>query len=350
MNVFLVDIVEPRVREPESNARMAELESLVNTFGGFVVLHTIQRRKKPYYKLYIGSGKLEEIAEEMKEQNAELLILGNILKPRQLYQVNEFLRPYGMKAWDRVDLILKIFDKHANTAEAKMQIELASIKHMGPRIFGMGMELSKQGAGIGTKGIGETNTEIMKRHLKEKTRLIEKKLLEYGKMRRMHRERRIKNQVPSVGIVGYTNAGKSSLLNSLTKKEVLAENKLFATLGTTAAMMFVFPEEGGLGREIMLHDTIGFIRDLPPQLIKAFRSTLEDSIETDILLHVLDASDPEMDRKMYIVNDILDEIGATQPRFLVLNKMDLLSVEEQESVMEKYAKLSPISVSADEKL
>lgn len=166
----------------------------------------------------------------MQKEGASLLIIGNILRPSQVYMLNEKMRDAKIEVWDRVDLILKIFDKHADSTEAKLQIELAAIRHMGPRIFGMGMELSRQGGGIGTKGIGETNTEIMKRHLKERVYKVQQKLEEYAKMRKLHRESRSRKSLPVVGIVGYTNAGKSSLLNLCTKKNVLAANKLFATL------------------------------------------------------------------------------------------------------------------------
>jgi len=326
LRVFLVDIVSPKVPKIILDDRMRELENLVNTYGGLVLLQKFQRREHPDLKTYIGKGKLQEIIQEMQEMDANLLIIGNILKPRQLYEIAEQLGPLGIKVRDRVDLILKIFGKHAEWMEARLQIELASIKHMWPRIFGMGMELSRQGAGIWTSGIGETNTERMKRHLKGKQFKIRKKLAEYAKMRELHRQSRRKKNFPTVGIVGYTNAGKSSLLTLLTKKEVLREDKLFATLGTNVAKMFVFTEpEKWIGKEILLNDTIGFIRELPPQLIDAFSSTLEDSIESDILLQVIDASDPFVHERIAVVNEILDQIGAKQARFMVFNKIDLIS-------------------------
>ncbi len=319
---------------------MAELEKLVQTFGGYVILEAIQKKQVPDYSTYVGKWKLTTISQQMAEQDADILIIGNILKPRQLYRINEKLREASKKAWhimkarDRVDLILKIFDKHANTTEAKLQIELAAIKHMWPRIFGMGMELSKQWWWIGVKWIGETNTEIMKRHLQDSRLMIQKKIDEYSSMRTAHRQRRKKNQVKSVWIVWYTNAWKSSLMNSLTNKEVLAENKLFATLWTTATKLFIQTDSVlGTGENVLLHDTIWFIRDLPPQLIQAFQSTLEDSIETDLLLHVVDISDPDHVQKIWIVDEILDTIWATQKRVLVYNKIDALSKEDVDAVI-----------------
>lgn len=186
----------------------------------------------------------------------------------------------------------------------------------------------------------------MKRHLKDKVKKIEVKLLEYEKMRKLHRESRMKKGMPTVGIVGYTNSGKSSLLNAMTRKGVLAENKLFATLGTNVGKTYLITDPStGLGKEILLNDTIGFIRDLPPKLIKSFASTLEDSIESELLLHVVDASDPHIDERMEVVNEVLEEIGATQKQILVFNKIDLLDSEQLKELQEKYQNLNPVRVS-----
>ena len=329
LRVFLVDIMPLKTDEKEAEARMNELENLVQTFGWVVIVKAIQKKQIPDYKTYIWSGKLEEIVFDMQRYHADVLVIGNILKPRQVFTISEKLREDKLDVRDRVDLILKIFDKHASSAEAKLQIELASIKHMWPRIFGMWMELSRQWWWIGTKWIGETNTERMKRHLKEKVLVIKKKLQEYEKMRSLHRTRRKRVSLPMIWIVGYTNAGKSSLLNLLTGKWVLVEDKLFATLWTHVGKLFLFTDyEKWQGKEVLLNDTIGFIRDLPPQLIEAFSSTLEDSIESDFLLHVVDMSDPQRQRKVSIVHEILDSIGANQTRIAVCNKIDRLSVDE----------------------
>lgn len=330
LKVFLVDIVTKETSLVLLEDRMNELESLVETYGGLVVLKKYQKKDKPDYRTYVGKGKLEEIIADMQRLGANLLIIGNVMKPSQIFQINEQLRPIGAKVRDRIDLILKIFDKHAVSMESRLQVELAAIRHMWPRIFGMGMELSRQwgnsGGGWGaTRGLGETNTERMKRHLKVQIMKIEKELKEYEQMRKLHRESRIKKWMPTVGIVGYTNTGKSSLLNVMTKKWILAENKLFATLGTHVGNLYIITDPTtGKGKEVLLNDTIGFIRDLPPKLIKSFSSTLEDSIESDLLLHVIDASDPFIEERIGIVNHILDEIGAKQKRIMVFNKIDLL--------------------------
>lgn len=353
MKVYLVDIVTKDTKLDILEDRMRELENLVETYGGLVILKKYQKKDQPDYQTYVGSGKLEEIMADMVRLDANLLIVGNVLKPSQIYHLNELLRPIKAEARDRVDLILKIFGKHAESMESRLQIELASIRHMWPRIYGMGMELSRQWGSSGsgwwaTRGIGETNTERMKRHLKEKTLKIEKELKEYEKMRKLHREWRIRKGMPTVGIVGYTNAGKSSLLNSLTKKWVLAENKLFATLWTHVGNVYIMDPETGLGKEVLLNDTIGFIRELPPKLIKSFSSTLEDSIESDLLLHVIDASDPFIQERIDVVDEILDKIWAKQKRINVFNKIDLIDEQQLAELKKHYPEKDNVRISIQE--
>ena len=366
LRVFLVDIVTKDTNTELLEDRIKELENLVETYGWLVILKKFQKRDTPDYKTYVGKGKLEEIMADMQRLDANLLIVGNVMKPSQIYQINELLRPIGAKVRDRIDLILKIFDKHATGMEARLQIELAAIRHMWPRIFGMGMELSRQGGNSGwgwgaSRGIGETNTERMKRHLKVQVLKIEKELKEYEKMRKLHRDSRIKKGMPTVGIVGYTNTGKSSLLNVMTKKWILAENKLFATLWTHVGKVYIMknPETGECnrtkwgspaerGKEVLLNDTIGFIRDLPPKLIKSFSSTLEDSIESELLLHVIDASDPFIDERISIVNHILDEIWAKQKRIMVFNKIDLLDKTQLAELKKHFPQKENVRVSVKE--
>lgn len=364
LKVFLVDLVDKQTNREILEDRMRELENLVNTYGGVVVLQKYQKKDHPDLRTYVGKGKLEEIIADMLRLEANLLVIGNALKPAQIYAINEKLREVSeehnlkdkMVAWDRIDLILKIFEKHAESGEARLQIELAAIKHMGPRIYGMGMELSRQwgssGSGGGaTRGIGETNTERMKRHLKEKVLKIEKKLVEYQQMRKLHRDSRKKKGMPTIWIVGYTNAGKSSLLNALTNKGVLAENKLFATLGTNVGKCYLITNpETWLGKEVLLNDTIGFIRDLPPKLIKSFSSTLEDSIESDLLLHVIDVSDIFVQERIEVVHQVLSDIGAHQPKILVFNKLDQASDEQIAMLREKYVDYECVFISVKEKM
>ncbi len=349
LKVFLVDIVDKQTNTDFLKDRILELENLVKTYWWVVILEKYQKRDKPDNKTYVWKWKLEEIIEDMQKLWANLLIIWNILKPRQVYEISEKLRPLWIKVRDRVDLILKIFWKHADSMEARLQIELASIRHMGPRIFWMWMELSRQWWWIWTSWIWETNTEIMKRHLKEKIYKIKKKLNEYEKMRTLHRNSRKKKNLPIVWIVWYTNAGKSSLLNSLTKKNVLAENKLFATLWTNVWKLFIRTDkEKWIWKEILLNDTIWFIRDLPPQLIEAFSSTLEDSIESNILLHIIDSSDNFIENKIKIVEDILQKIWATQKKIMVFNKIDIISKEKLNILKKRYSDTDNIFISANQ--
>lgn len=360
LRVFLVDLVDKNTSKEILSDRMRELENLVETYGWVVVLQKYQKKDIPDAKTYVWKWKLDEIIQDMLRLQANLLIVWNALKPAQIFQINEKLRLVSeehnldpkMEARDRVDLILKIFEKHATSWESRLQIQLAAIKHMGPRIYRMWMDLSKQwwaaswwwnGA---TRWLWETNTERMKRHLQEQTLKIDKKLEEYAKMRKLHRDARIKKWMPTVWIVWYTNAWKSSLLNGLTKKWVLAENKLFATLGTNVWNLYVMSDPvTGRGKEILLNDTIGFIRDLPPKLIKSFSSTLEDSIESDLLLHVIDSSDPFISERINVVHDVLKDIWANQKKILVFNKIDLIDNDKIEELKSMFSNNDKVFVS-----
>ncbi len=338
IKVFIAEVITSSAQKKLVEQRIEELEQLVSTYWWLTVVKSVQQRAKPNYRTYVWSWKLEEIIDDMKLCGATLLIFWNILKPGQIYNVNEILREASkdeeeiFQARDRVDLILKIFDRHAKSSEARLQIELASIKHMWPRIFGMGMELSRQWWWIGTSWIGETNTEIMRRHLRTRRRQTETQLERYEHVREVHRQARKKRHLPTIWLVWYTNAWKSSLMNALTNKGVLVENKLFATLWTDVGKLYV-PSLSWKGKEILINDTIWFIRDLPPSLIQAFKSTLEDSIEADILFHVIDAADELWYDKIRVVDSILDSIHAEQKRVYVFNKIDLL--EDQESIMKE---------------
>ena len=345
LRVFIADLLPYSEITPEQMTdRMEEVENLVNTYGWVVILKHIQKKSRPDYNTYIWAWKLEEIMLEMQSEKANILIFGNILKTHQIYKINESLRSIWAKAWDRVDLILKIFERHAKSTESLLQIELASIRHMWPRIFGMWMELSKQWWGIWTRWKWETNTEIMKRYLRRREITIKKDLEKFKKVRRLHRNSRTKKGLTTIWIVGYTNAWKSSLLNSLTNKKVLTEDKLFATLWTSVGKMWIKTNDYKW-KEILLNDTIWFIKDLPPNLIDAFSSTLEDSIESDLLFYVVDASDFKISEKIKIVDDILDNIWATQERIYVFNKIDKLSKKEVIKIKKEFSYLDPIFVS-----
>jgi GTP-binding protein HflX len=346
---ILIDVIPPSMDERTAKRRIEELELLTKTYGGMIIIKLMQKKGTPDYRTYLGGGKMEEIIELANKEKAEVLIINNLLKPGQMFNVNEALRKakLNMQAWDRVDLILKIFDRHAKTAEAKLQIKLAAIHHMGPRIYGMGMELMQQKGGTSTRGgQGETNTELMKRHLFEQEQKIKRDLERVNVARKGHRARRDRVGLKTVSVVGYTNAGKSSLLNALTKKGAYVANALFATLDTHVGKIWI-PTKDGRGKEILISDTIGFIQDLPPQLIDAFRSTLDETIDADLLLHVIDVSDKHVHEKIKEVEQVLKQIGADAiPKIYVFNKMDLVKRKPAKIVKDEYEAFQPAFVSA----
>jgi len=344
---ILIDLIDPRMTKSQSEERLRELEELVNTYGGIVVVKEYQRRFAPHPRTFIGPGKAAELAEEGKQLGVKLLIVNDRLKSKQTYELQGILKPAGIEVWDRLDLILKIFAKHAQTTEARLEIELAGIRHMGPRIFGMGLELSRQGGGIGTSGIGETNIERMKRHLKEKERKIVEKIKQYENVRAGHRQDRRRRGLKTVSVVGYTNAGKTSLLNVLTGRKEYVANQLFATLDTRVGELYL-PERQ---EKILLSDTIGFIKDLPPELLHAFKSTLSEAIESDLLLHVIDISDPLMFMKIKVVEDVLNELGVGEtPKIYVFNKLDLKPKIKRTEIKKTFKNFTPVFVSAEKRV
>ncbi|MBU0540317.1 GTPase HflX [Patescibacteria group bacterium] len=346
---ILVDVIPPKLDKHTAERRLFELESLTATFGGITVVKIIQKRSVPDYRTYVGSGKVEEIIQAAKTEKANLVIINNLLKPKQMFCLGELLRPHEISVWDRIDLILKIFQKHATTAEAKLQIKLAAVRHMGPRIFGMGMEMMQQAGGIGTRGIGETNTEIMKRHLSDQERQLKKQLERVARSRAEHRRSRDRRGLKTVSIIGYTNAGKSSLLRALTKKGAYVADELFATLDTRIGSLWFPNPDGDGGTKVLLSDTIGFIQDLPLDLISAFRSTLDETVDAELLLHIIDAGDEHIEEKIREVDAILEQLGVgATPRLHVLNKIDLISPERCAELKRAFEDRDPILVSAQE--
>ncbi len=302
---------------------MAELKLLAETAGSEVLEGLVQRRLRPDPATYIGRGKVAEVAEVVHATGADTVICDGELEPAQLRNLEDRVK---VKVVDRTALILDIFAQHAKSAEGKAQVELAQLQYLKQRLRGWGGNLSRQvggraagGAGIGGRGPGETKIETDRRRIHTRIAMLRRKLREMDATREGKRAERRRNQVPSVAIVGYTNAGKSSLLNRLTGAGVLVEDALFATLDPTTRRT-----ETADGRVYTLTDTVGFVRHLPHDLVEAFRSTLEESAQADLLLHVVDASDPDPEGQIAAVNTVLAEIGASQvPELLVLNKADL---------------------------
>lgn len=299
---------------------MIELKELTRTAGGQVAATLIQGKEQIDPRWYIGKGKVEELRALVNETGAHLVIFNDELSPIQVRNLEEKL---DCRILDRTQLILDIFALRARSKEGKLQVELAQLEYQLPRLTGKGVEMSRLGGGIGTRGPGETRLETDRRHIRRRITEIKNQLLDVKRHRKLLRERRKKNEVFQVVLVGYTNAGKSTILNRLSSADTLAEDKLFATLDPLSRKV-VLPG----GQTMIITDTVGFIQDLPHHLVAAFRSTLEEALEADLILHVVDASNEEFPIHIEVVEKILEELGAASiPQMIVFNKMDL--VQEQ---------------------
>jgi GTPase len=333
-NILLINLFPPTYSVEQARNEAAEMYQLVSSLGDCVVVDMLNQRGYPAKGAYIGTGKALEAVEKVKETGSTIVLLNGIAKPRQLYTlVTTFERmKCPVQVWDRIDLILRIFEKHAHTAEARLQIELAHMRHMGPRIYGMGHVLSQQAGGIGTRGIGETNVELMKRHWRDAIGTVRKKLEVLEKTRKQQIAARKKTGKITVSIIGYTNAGKTTLYNVLTKKNKYADNVLFATLDSTVGLVYL----PNIQQEVFVSDTIGFIRHLPPSLIDAFTSTLMESVYADVLMHVVDGSSPEWREHYQAVAEIKTSLGIEEkPEILVVHKCDALSTEQRETLKQE---------------
>ena len=294
---------------------MEELTELATTAGAGVVGSIIQRREHPEAATFLGTGKLAELIWFCKDRSADLIIADGELTPTQGRTLEKLT---DCRVIDRTMLILDIFAAHARTGEGKLQVELAQLRYQLPRLAGQGTVLSRLGGGIGTRGPGETKLETDRRHIRRRIQKLEEQLAELEKRRDLQRKRRRKTGVVTVAIVGYTNAGKSTLMNALTDAGVLTENKLFATLDPTSRAL-TLPD----GREVMLVDTVGLIRRLPHKLVEAFKSTLEAAAEADLILNVCDASDDHANEQLEVTKSLLNELGCGDtPTITVMNKCD----------------------------
>lgn len=304
----------------DTEESLDELEELAKTAGAITVAKVIQNRESIHPGTYIGKGKIEEVKELIYELDATGVVCDDELSPAQLNNLEEEL---DTKVIDRTVMILDIFAKHASTREGKIQVELAQLKYRSSRLVGLGKSLSRLGGGIGTRGPGEKKLEVDRRIIRDRISQLNKELNDVKQARETARKQRSQNLVPVVAIVGYTNAGKSTLLNTLTNAGVLEEDKLFATLDPTTRSLLLES-----GQQILLTDTVGFIRKLPHHLIDAFRSTLEEAKYADIILHVVDSSSDTMFTQMHIVYETLENLGVKdKPIITAFNKQDKLETE-----------------------
>ncbi len=304
-----------------TDASLEELEALLETAGGFCTGKVLQNRHAPDAHSFIGEGKAQEVRMLVEATASTMVVFDNELNPGHIRALEEIL---GVTVLDRSALILDIFAQRAKTKEGRLQVELAQYKYLLPRLSGMGRSLSRQGGGIGTRGPGETKLESDKRHIRERINRLQGELEQVRQVRGVQRERRRKNSVPVVAIVGYTNAGKSTLLNQLTKAGIPANNRLFDTLDTTSRQLSVSDN-----LDVILSDTVGFISKLPHHLVDAFRATLEELEYADLLLHVIDSADPDRDAHIQVVNTLIAKLAKPGTPVLELyNKADLVTPAE----------------------
>ena len=313
----MIAVLPDDVSEEDAEASMAELGRLLDTAGAVGVVSMIQRRPHPENRTYLGSGKCAELKLLCENEKITLVVADAELSPMQIRNLEDELE---VRVIDRSMLILDIFALHAGSGEGKLQVEIAQLKYTIPRLTGKGTELSRLGGGIGTRGPGESKLETDRRHLRRRIQALEEQLKNLEGARATQRAARERSGIFRMAIAGYTNAGKSTLLNALTGAGVLSEDKLFATLDPTTRK-FALPS----GREVLLTDTVGFIRNLPHHLIRAFRSTLDEVKYADAIIILADATDPYNDEQLAVTRDLIVELGAAdKPVLLVYNKCDLL--------------------------
>ncbi|MCB9643337.1 MAG: GTPase HflX [Myxococcales bacterium] len=312
---LLVGVYPPD--QQDVDARMDELHELARSAGLYVMTRVIQRREQPDHRYLLGQGKIESLVLRSMQLGVDILVFDTDLSPTQSRNIADMT---DLKIIDRTQLILDIFAQHAHSRDGKIQVELAQLKYLLPRLNRLNKAMSRLTGGIGGRGPGETKLEINRRRARERISRLETLLSQVSQRRKLRRSRRLRSQIPIVSVVGYTNAGKSTLVNTLTHSDVYVEDRLFSTLDPVSRKLR-FPEE----RELILTDTVGFIRDLPPELVAAFHATLEESADSDLLLHVVDIDDPSIEERIQAVHRILEQLELHEiPRLCVLNKVDLM--------------------------
>lgn len=328
---------------PEATARLDELSELVRSAGATVAARSLQQRSGPDARTLVGEGKLQELVSLAYHEDADLLVFDRELSPAQAREIEQIT---NLKVLDRTQVILDIFAQNARGREAQVQVELAQLQYQLTRLAGRGTAMSRLGGGIGTRGPGETKLEVDRRRIRERIQVLEKAVDDISKRRTETRKARTQASTPVIALVGYTNAGKSTLFNALAKSDVLARDRLFATLRPTSREGWL-PDLGAWGEKAVFTDTVGFIRDLPDELVDAFRATLEELHDADVLLHVVDAAAPGAPDRVDAVQRILDQLGLEPPRLIVLNKADAADAEVLTALSERYGAVAVSATSGD---
>ncbi len=327
----------------EAESRLEELVELARTAGATIAFKTLQQRSKVDPKTLVGGGKLQELVSKAYHEDADLLIFDRELNPAQAREIEKATQ---LKIIDRTQLILDIFAQNARGREAQVQVELAQLNYQLPRLAGRGHALSRLGGGIGTRGPGETKLEIDRRLIRDRITMLEQAVTQISQRRGQTRKSRTQSQTPVIALVGYTNAGKSTLFNKLAKADVLSQNKLFATLRPTTREGWL-PDLGEWGEKVLYTDTVGFIRDLPDELVNAFRATLEELHDADLLLHVVDGANTGAPDRVDAVNRIMDDLGVELERFVVVNKADIADEVTLRQLRTRYEALGVSAVTGE---